>query len=364
MTTSPILRSGTEASAPVDVTVAPVPAPHSRRGDIVFAFSVILCIYVAWLIRDVLLLLYVSALFAVVLMPVVRGLMRIRIGSWQPGRAVAIVFLFLVVGGALTLFVTFALPPVANDMQSFIHELPTRGPQMLSRLHQLPFASRIDFSGLNSKLQDIVSTSAKYIFLSLGNWATRLFDIVTGIVLTVYFMLEGEHAYAWVLSFIPPLPRRRLDSALQRAELRMGKWLLGQGSLMLILGTLSTIVFLSLHVRYAYALGVLAGMFNLIPVAGAAISIALALVVAAVDSWGRFFGVLIFYAIYQQLENSYLTPRIMKSSVDLPGLAIMVSLLLGAALQGIVGAMISVPTAVLVAVLLDEYAVYREPHYG
>ncbi len=141
----------------------------------------------------------------------------------------------------------------------------------------------------------------------------------------------------------------------------MGKWLIGQGSLMLILGLTSTVVYMSLHIRYAYALGVLTGLLNIIPVLGAAVCIVLALMVAAVDSWGRVLGVAVFYFIYLQVENSFLTPRIMKSSVDLPGLAIIAALLLGSELQGVVGAMVSVPTAVLVAVLLDEYLVNRDP---
>ena len=140
----------------------------------------------------------------------------------------------------------------------------------------------------------------------------------------------------------------------------MGKWLLGQGSLMLILGVASTIVYLSLHVRYAYALGVLTGLLNIIPVLGAAICIALALLVAAIDSWGRVLGIAIFYVVYLQIENSILTPRIMKNSVGLPGLAILVALILGSALEGVLGAMVSVPTAVLVSVLLDEYLVRKD----
>jgi predicted PurR-regulated permease PerM len=157
------------------------------------------------------------------------------------------------------------------------------------------------------------------------------------------------------MSFFEQEPRRRLHQALTRAELRMGKWLLGQGSLMLILGVASTIVFAALHIRYAYALGVLMGLFNIVPVAGALISMSLVILVAALDSWGHVLGVIIFYAIYVQVENAFLTPRIMRSSVDLPGIAVMVALLIGSATAGIVGAMISVPTAVLVAVLLDEY---------
>jgi predicted PurR-regulated permease PerM len=335
--------------------------PRSLRGDITFTFALGVGLYLAWLVRDVLMLLYVSALFAVVLMPVVRGIMKLKFGRWQPGRGMAILFLFIVAGASLALFFMFAIPPVASDLHEFVKEMPVRGPQILDRIHHLPFATRVNVSALNGKLQDFASNFATYVFLSISHWANKLFNIIMAIVLTVYFMLEGENAYRWMLSFFPVDKRQRLDQTLARAEVRMGKWLLGQASLMLILGLSSTIVFLFLHVRYAYALGVLMGLFNIIPIVGAMVSVALAVLVAAIDSWGRVLGVLIFYAIYAQVETSYLTPRIMKTSVDLAGLAVMVALLLGAALEGVVGAMVAVPTAVLVAVLLEEYAVKPEP---
>ena len=101
-------------------------------------------------------------------------------------------------------------------------------------------------------------------------------------------------------------------------------------------------------------------MLNIVPVLGAAICIALALLVAAIDSWSSVIGVAIFYAIYQQVENSYLTPLIMKNRVGLPGLAILIALIVGSALEGILGAMVSVPTAVLVSVLVDEYLVRKD----
>jgi predicted PurR-regulated permease PerM len=71
-------------------------------------------------------------------------------------------------------------------------------------------------------------------------------------------------------------------------------------------------------------------------------------------------GVLIFYAIYIQLENAVLTPRIMKSSVDLMGLTVLISLLIGTALAGVVGALVAIPTAALIAVLMDEYLVQKD----
>ncbi len=338
------------------------PAPTSRptrsaRGDIAFTFALAIGLCIAWVVHDVLLIVYVSGLFAVVLMPVVNGLRRIRIGNWHPSRIVAILLLFLIVGGLAAIFFGFALPPVARDMSQFVQELPVRGPQLLLRAQELPIVRHLDLSALNARLQDIASSSATYVLISIRSGAGKFFNLLTGVILTVYFMLEGEHAYAWFLSFFSPDQRTRLDRALSRAELRMGKWLLGQASLMLTLGLVSTIAFLALKVRYAYALGVLMGAFNLIPILGALISVSLALLVAAIDSWGRALGVLIVYLVYAQLENSVLTPRIMQQSVGLSGLSVLIALMLGASFAGVVGALVSVPTAVLVTELLNEYLV-------
>jgi predicted PurR-regulated permease PerM len=334
--------------------------PRNLRSDIVFAFAVALAIALAWHMRDVLMLLYVSALFAVVLTPVVRFTSGLRIGRRQPFKGSAILFLLLAVAAALTAFGFLALPPVIRDMQEFGGEMPARLPAILEKIKTIPFADRLNTGEISARVQDFASQAATYLLLSIRDWAGNLFDIVMGVTLTVYFILEGDRAYRWFLSFFPAKSRVRLDKTLRRAELRLGKWLLGQGSLMLILGVTSTIVYLSLGVRYAYALGFLTGLLNIIPVIGAAVCVALALLVAAIDSWGRVLGVAIFYLIYLQVENSYLVPRIMKNSVGLPGLAIIVALLLGFALEGVPGAMVAVPTAVLVAVLVDEYFVHKE----
>jgi len=333
----------------------------SARSNILFAFGIALALYTAWHVRHELVLIYVSALFAVVLMPVVRFITNLHIGKWSPGRGLAILLLLLAVAGAAALFFLFALPPVIRDLHEFALEMPTRGPQLLARIRELPLSQRVDVAALNAKLQDFASNFATYLLYSIKNWASAVFEVITGVILTIYFMLEGETAYHWLLSFFPVDRRQRLDITLGRAEVRMGKWLLGQGSLMLVLGLSSTIVFVFLKVRYAYALGVLMGLLNIIPIVGALVSVALAVLVAAIDSWGRVLGVVIFYAIYSQVETSYLTPRIMRTSVDLAGLSVIIALLLGASLAGVIGAMVAVPTAVLVAVLLNEYAVKPEP---
>jgi predicted PurR-regulated permease PerM len=330
------------------------------RGHIVFAFAVALVLIAAYQMREILLLLYFSALFAVVLSPLIRGITRIHIKNWHPGRGLAIFALLLSVGAATTLFFVFALPPVLRDLQSLITELPTRGPQLLDQLHRVPLISHINLAGLTAKLQGFVSNFAEYLFLSISGWAGKLADLAAVVFLTIYFMLEGDEAYHWVLTFFPKSTRGRLNTTLLRADVRMGKWLLGQGSLMLILGLCSLIVFVMLKVRYAYALAVLMGALNIIPIVGAMVSIALVLLAAAIDSWEKVAGVAIFWAIYSQLETSFLTPRIMKSSVDLSALGVLVALLMGSKLAGVIGAMIAVPTAVLVSVLVQEYLVNND----
>jgi predicted PurR-regulated permease PerM len=339
----------------------PVAQPRTLRSDILFAFALAFACYLAWLVRDALVLLYVSALFAVVLTPVVTWIGNLRVYRWQPFRSVAVFLLLLIVAGFVIAFGFLALPPVVRDLHELAQEMPTRIPALIEKLQKIPLADQINTSTLITKIQDYASNAATYLLMSVSDWAGKLFDAAMCLILTVYFILEGDHAYHWFLSFIAVSKRERLDGALQRARIRMGKWLLGQGSLMLILGIVSTIVFRSLHIRYAYAMGVLTGLLNIIPVFGAAVCITLAVLVAAIDSWGRAAGVAIFYFIYIQIENSILVPRIMRSSVNLPGLAILSALLIGSALEGVVGAMVSVPSAVLVAVLLDEYLIQKAP---
>jgi predicted PurR-regulated permease PerM len=187
-----------------------------------------------------------------------------------------------------------------------------------------------------------------------------IFDLLAALVLCVYFMLEGEYAYGWFMSLLSVDNRLRLAVTLYRAEIRMSKWLFGQGLLMLILGVTSTAVFAILHVRYFFLLGVLMGLMNIVPIAGGVITILLVGLVAALDSWTKMAGVFIFYLVYINIENAYLIPRIMRQSVNLMGLTVFIALIAGTELAGIVGALVAVPTAALLAVLIDEYFVQTD----
>jgi predicted PurR-regulated permease PerM len=260
----------------------------------------------------------------------------------------------------LSIFFTVGLPPVLRDLHQFTEDLPGRIPAIVAKIKRLPMADKIGLDSIAQRAETALTTTATYLVSSLPNWLSHLFDILTTAFLCIYFMLEGEFAYRFFLSLFPLAERRRLDSTLKRADQKISKWLVGQGLLMLTLGLTSTIVFGILHVRYFLLLGFLMGLLNIIPIAGGVFTIILTAGVAALDSWTKMAGVLIFYLIYVNVENVYLTPRIMRSSVNLMGLTVLVSLLLGTALAGIVGTLVAVPTAALVAVLLEEYAVQKD----
>lgn len=306
-------------------------------------------------------LIYVSALFAVVLMPVVNGIVRFELrGGRRISRGVAIALLL----GSVTLFLTVllavGLPPVIHDMRQFASDLPERIPEIVNRLRRVPMADRLGVDNISGRIESALSATGGYLLASFPKWMARLFDLLTAIVLCVYFMLEGEHAYQWAMSLLAIPDRLRLAVTLEKAEVRMSRWLFGQALLMLILGVSSTITFGFLHVRYFVLLGVLMGLMNIIPIAGGIITISLVCAIAALDSWTKTLGVLVFYLIYVNIENAFLTPRIMRSSVNLMGLSVLIALLAGTALAGVVGALVAVPTAALISVLMDEYIVQKD----
>jgi predicted PurR-regulated permease PerM len=321
----------------------------------------LIALALAWRLRDVLTLIYVSALFAVVLMPVVNRIMSFQLhGTRHISRAIAIVLLLSCVFLAIVLFFLVALPPVIRNLHQFAEDLPARIPAIVARLKSLPLADKLGVDTIAQRSADALSATAAYLFSSFPDWMGRIFDLLTGLVLCVYFMLEGEFAYQWLLSLFSLETRRRLDTTLQRAEVRVSKWLFGQLTLMLILGLASTLVFGLLHVRYFILLGVLMGLMNIVPIAGGVLTILLVGLVAALDSWTKMAFVFLFYIVYVNVESAFLTPRIMRQSVNLMGLTVLIALIAGTELAGIVGALVAVPTAALIAVLMDEYLVQKD----
>jgi predicted PurR-regulated permease PerM len=327
-----------------------------HRSDILFFFVVLLSLWAAYAMRDVLLLIYVSALFAVVVSPAVSVVRRLKINGWRPGRGFAIVVLMAALILGITIFFIFALPPVYRNVREFAAEWPKHLSELNQRLRGLPFSDQINPTELEKYGAEIIGGAAGLF----RNVAGGIFGLFTGIILTAYFIIDGVRAFHWSVSLFPIQHQSRLAATLLRAEVRMRKWLVGQGLLMLSLGICSFVVYYALGLRYFYVLAIYSFVANIVPVVGPLSAAALACTVAAFDSGHKVIGVMIFYAVYQQLESAVLSPRIMKSTVDLSPLAVIIALVLGGALAGVLGALVSVPTAALVSVFVEEYLVKRK----
>ena len=107
-------------------------------------------------------------------------------------------------------------------------------------------------------------------------------------------------------------------------------------------------------------LAMYAGIANIVPIAGPISALVISATVAALDSPQKVLGVIIFHAVYVQFESAFLSPRVMRSTLQLSPLAVIIALALGGSMAGVLGALVSVPTAALVAVFADEYLVKRK----
>ncbi len=323
----------------------------STRAAIVLFFAVAVLLYVAWYLRDALLLIYFSIMVAVLLAPFVSWVERRRIGRWHPGKGVGVLLLAVIFAGALAIFLLFAVPPIQRDAVQMSRDLPRLLSTALHRLGNLPYLDRINPQTLTGWAERLVGGA----FGFFRGLAAGITAFVTMVILAAYFIVDGDRAFDWSVSLFPLRQQPRLRATLASGAHRMRRWLAGQALLMLIHGASATIVFGLLGIRYFYLLGVFAGVINIVPVLGPIVTVIVAALVAATQSWGKVAGAVIFFVLYHNLENAFLVPRIMRARTHLPAVAILVALLVGGELAGIVGILAAVPTAALLSSVINEY---------
>ena len=321
-----------------------------QRAVLLF-FAVAVSLAIAYVIRRALLLIWISVLVAVMLTPLVNKIHQLRIRTWGPSRGASVLILALLLFGAIIVFSVLALPPIIHDASGLQEQWPQRSADMMNWVHQhVPFGKSITIDQLKRSARDMLGNS-----FTVSEFGNHIVEILTMLLVAGYFIVDGPRAFNWLVGLFPTDDQPRLQSTLLRGGRRMQQWLAGQGLLMLIHGASATIAFALLRVKYFYALGVIAGAINIIPVLGPVITLVVAGAIAAIDSTTKLLGVVVFYVIYHNVENAFLTPRIMESKVRIPAVTVVVALVLGEATAGIVGILASVPTAVLASVLINEY---------
>jgi predicted PurR-regulated permease PerM len=183
---------------------------------------------------------------------------------------------------------------------------------------------------------------------------------VTIVFLTFFMLLEGRDWVERVYSLFPEASRPRWRRVGHDIYRTVGGYVTGNIVISLIAGASITVVLLIMGVPYAVALGLIVAFLDLIPLAGATLAGVIVCVVAFLHTIPAGIVVLVFFVVYQQLENHFLQPVIYGRTVQLSPLAVLVSVLVGAELAGILGALAAIPVAGTLQVLVrDQLAARR-----
>ena len=342
---------------PFVVTNAEISDKSRSRQTVLFVLVLVILLVAAWYLRHALLLIYVSVVFAVVLKPAVDWVHRRSLFGWRPGRGSALLLLAAGAVAVMAVIGALAVPPIADDIGDFAGHLPEYLKRITAWVQSLPLLRRVDLGGLQSQMLSALGGLQHFV----TSLATGVMNFLTLALLVGYLILDGGPLLDSLLSTVPQSRRGRLRETLRRAGVRMRGWLVGQSMLMLILGSSSAVAFGLMGIPYFLALGVFAGIANIVPLLGPLLTVIVAGLVAATTGvlW-KVLGVGIFYFVYQQVENVFLSPQIMKSQVEISPVVVVLALVIGAELGGVMGALVAVPTAVLVIEVAGEYLVRDE----
>ncbi len=314
-----------------------------------------------FLVGEILVLVLMAAILAAGLSPLVDRLQR---RSWGRRRrhisrqaAIAITYIGLI--AMLGLLGSVVIAPVVSETQQFIQKAPDlyRGLQtMLGDLKQR-YPWMPDLSAILGRLPKEAGQLTDYIGAATGV-AFRVFGAVvsaiTVLILSLYMLLEGPAIKEGFLALVPRRHHRQLETVLQHVGLKFGGWLRGQLLLGFILGVAAGFGTWILGLPYPFLLGVAAGVTELIPLIGPVLGAVPAVLIALFGPLWRLVAVIAFYTAIQQTEGNYLVPRVMKQAVGLSPLLTIIAIMVGANLMGILGALLAVPVAAALQVVVGE----------
>ncbi|WP_214415666.1 AI-2E family transporter [Sphaerisporangium fuscum] len=341
------------------------PGRPLRNNPFLFGLTAALGVLTAWLMvqaiasaGSALLLIVVSLFLAVGLNPAVEALQRRNLS-----RRLAITIVFLAV---IAFFVGFGLaivPPLTDQTTGFVQHLP----EYLQQLQNHPFIRTVDQRyQVLEKLQQYVTSGglASQMFGGLLGVASvvisALFSGLTILVLTLYFLGSLNSIKETGYRLVPRSRRTRVRLLSDEIIKQIGGYVAGNLIISLIAGVVTFIFLALLKVPYALALAIFVAVTDLIPMVGAVVGAAVASGVGFLSSVQVGIACVVFFVVYQQIENYVISPRVFKSSVDVPPIATIIGALLGGALLGIVGALLGIPLAAAALLLTREVVFPRQ----
>lgn len=304
---------------------------------IIFIALFVLGIWVTYLIRDLLIVLFVAIILMSSLTPLVNMFVKIKIPK---GLSIAITYIIIIAvsSGAIAVI----LQPLIEESSRLVVTLPQLSGQILN-------IANIEKSVFQSELTNL----SKNVFAITLAVFDNLLAIIFLLVVTFYLLLERdnlEHRLAEL--FVGR--EERVKKLIVKIEDKLGSWLRGQLVLSVIIGLLSYVGLTILDIPYALPLSLIAGVLEVIPVMGPIISAIPAVIIAVAISPVLGLGVAAMYFVIQQLENHLIVPQVMQRAVGLNPLVVILAIAIGSKLLGFAGALLAVPLAVVGQIIVAE----------
>ncbi|HET7449122.1 MAG TPA: AI-2E family transporter [Gaiellaceae bacterium] len=330
--------------------------PRTIMRVLLIVIAVAVTLEVIWIARHVLAWVVVSLFLALALDPMVGWIQRR--GKLGRGSAIGVTYLVILIVIA-AVGATF-VPKLIDEVNGFVQALP-------DYVHDLTHGrGRLGFLETKyqvvEKVRDAVHNGGAKKVLGLSGAAlsvtksviTLIAATVTIVFLTFFMLLEGRDWVERVYSLFPEQSRPRWRRVGHDIYRTVGGYVTGNILISVIAGASMTVVLLIMGVPYAVALGLLVAFLDLIPLAGATVAGIIVTAVAFLHTVPAGIVVLIFVIVYQQVENHFLQPVIYGRTVQLSPLAVLISVLVGAELAGILGALAAIPVAGAIQVVLRD----------
>jgi predicted PurR-regulated permease PerM len=313
--------------------------------------AVLALLAAAWSVRNILMLVLVATVLAVGLDPQVRWLQRRRLS-----RAWAVTIIGLLGIGFLALFAWLVIPQAVRQA----HELARDFPGYLDRLRtstgtfgtiEAKYHLSERLQQASSRLPDLAIGKIPSITAGAGS---VIANTLTVVVLTIYFLLGLERGHSAGQRIVAGEHADRNVRILDESLERIGGYVSGNIFISIIAGTLAFLVLEILGVPFAAALAVWVAIADLIPGVGAMLGAVVCVIVALFSSVGDGIAVAIYFIVYQRVENYLILPRVMTKAIDLSAPAVIITLLIGSSLAGLAGALIALPIAAALKVIVRE----------
>ncbi|PIR43116.1 hypothetical protein COV24_04345 [candidate division WWE3 bacterium CG10_big_fil_rev_8_21_14_0_10_32_10] len=304
--------------------------------------AVLASVWVASQTKTIIIALFIALIIAFGLNPAVEFLLKKGLPRNVSVILIYFAFLIVVFGiGAL------AVTPMVNQSIALANNFP----KYLENLSKIPELAPYT-QNLNTKITEQLSNiGTKALQTTVGAFSGVLLSL-TILVFTAYLLIDFVNIKKYFIKLIPKSGRKDAEDITEEVEIKLGHWLRGQITLMLIIGIMSYIGLLILGVNYAPSLALIAGLLEMVPIVGPIISVIPALIVGFGQSPIQGIGVIGLYIIVQQLENNFIVPKVMQKAVGFNPLITMLAILIGGSVLGVVGALIAVPVTLVSTIIL------------